>query len=354
MPAQFPYQLTRLGVLMAPQPGNPMEVEGVLNPASVRQGDTLWLYPRLVAAGNISRIGRARVIFDGEQPSVVREGIALEPERGWEHGVAHGGVEDPRISRIDQLGLWVMTYVAFGPTGPRPALAISKDGYGWERLGPILFQYDDQLGTDLNLFPNKDVVFFPEPVPGPDGMPSIAMLHRPMWDLSFCRPGEAAPLPNGVEDERSGIWISYVPLAAALDDVRALTRPGEHKLVAMPEAEWEALKIGAGPAPYKVPEGWLLLYHGVTGTIDENGSFAPQNDVRYVAAGMILDAEDPSKVVMRSAQPLLEPDSPEEQTGTVANVVFPTAIEEVAGTHFVFYGMADSKIGLAQLARKEG
>ena len=84
----------------------------------------------------------------------------------------------------------VMTYVAYGPLGPKPALAVSDDLRSWTRLGPLHFEYQADLDTDLNLFPNKDTVFFPEPVPGPDGAPSYAMLHRPMWDLGWFREGE--------------------------------------------------------------------------------------------------------------------------------------------------------------------
>jgi predicted GH43/DUF377 family glycosyl hydrolase len=64
---------------------------------------------------------------------------------------------------------------------------------------------------------------------------------------------------------------------------------------------------------------------------------------------MLLDADDPSRVLARSERPLLEPEVAEERTGIVPNVVFPTAIEEVNGEHYVFYGMADSAIGVARL-----
>lgn len=103
-------------------------------------------------------------------------------------------MEDPRTTWIEALGLHVMSYVAYGPLGPKPALAVSKDLVAWERLGPIQFAYQADLDTDLNLFPNKDVVHFPEPVPGPDGEPCFAMLHRPMWDLGWFRPGEGVHL----------------------------------------------------------------------------------------------------------------------------------------------------------------
>jgi predicted GH43/DUF377 family glycosyl hydrolase len=66
---------------------------------------------------------------------------------------------------------------------------------------------------------------------------------------------------------------------------------------------------------------------------------------------MILDAADPSQVVCRTSEPLLVPELPDELVGTVANVVFPTAIEVIDGTHYVFYGMADAKIGVARLER---
>lgn len=138
-----------------------------------------------------------------------------------------------------------MSYVAYGPLGPKPALAVSTDLTEWTRLGPVQFAYQPDLDTDLNLFPNKDVVHFPEPVPGPGGEPSYAMLHRPMWDLGWFRPGEGVHLPAGLTDERPGIWISYVPVAEVEKDISALARPRHHKLVALSAHPWEDLKIGA-------------------------------------------------------------------------------------------------------------
>lgn len=351
-PIEIPFQFERVGVLMRPDPAEPAEAEGVLNPATAWGPDgQLYLYPRLVAAGNVSRVGRARVIIeDGVPTGVERLGAVLEAERGWEHGNTHGGVEDPRITWIPSLGQHVMTYVAFGPLGPRPALAISTDGVSWTRLGPVQFAYEDALDTDLNLFPNKDVVFFPEVVSDPDGVPSYAVLHRPMWDFSFVRPDERPPLPAGTDDDRASVWISYIAAEDVQRDITALTRPGRHRLVAGPEFEWEALKIGAGPAPLRVDEGWLVIHHGVTGTV-VGGAFVPQDDVHYVAGALLLDAVDPSLVIGRTAEPLLVPETVEETSGTVANVVFPTAIERIGSEYFVFYGMADSMIGVARLRR---
>lgn len=350
-PAPFPYALTRVGIVMSPEPGNELEAEGVLNPASGRGPDgELYLLPRLVATGNVSRVGLARVVVDDGVPvGVEREGIVLAPDRGYERGAENAGVEDPRVTFIARLGLHVMTYVAYGPLGPRTALAVSTDLRTWTRLGPALFAYDDALDMDLNLFHNKDTVFFPEPVTGPDGVESLAVLHRPMWDLGEVRESEGIRLPAGIDDPRQSIWIAFVPLAEVERDLAALTLWKGSRMLAGPEFPFEQLKIGGGPAPLRVPEGWLLLHHGVTGTLER--AFAQQQKVNYAAGGMILDADEPWKVVARSTEPLLAPETEDERSGIVPNVVFPTAIEAVDEVTYVFYGMADSKIGVARLDR---
>lgn len=344
-----PAALTRLGVLMTPQDGNPLEEEGVLNPASGRDADgRLWLLPRLVERGNVSRVGLVEVIVEGGRPAGVRrEGIVLAPDAGWERAHGHGGVEDPRTTWIPSLGVHVMTYIAFGPLGPHPALASSTDLHDWTRHGPLHFGYQGDLDTDLNMFPNKDCVFFAEPVTAPDGRPAYAMLHRPMWDLSWVRPGEGTYLPAGITDDRPSIWISYVPVDEVDGNPGALAHLQQHRLVAMPAYEYEALKIGAGPPPLAVDGGWLLIHHGVTGELVQG--WHQQQRVRYCAGAMLLDRDDPTRVLARSPEPLLEPVAPEETDGIVPNVVFPTAIEQIDGTYYVFYGMADSAIGVARL-----
>lgn len=349
----IPYRLSRMGVVMTPQDGDPNEAEGVLNPASGRGPDgALYLLPRLVAEGNVSRVGLARVVVeDGMPVSVEREGIVLEPDRGWERGVGNAGVEDPRTTWIDALRLHVMTYVAYGPLGPRTAVAVSDDLRAWRRLGPVHFRYQDELDMDLNLFHNKDTVFFPEPVTAPDGTEALAVLHRPMWDLGETKPGQGVRLPAGIEDPRQSIWISYVPLDAVRDDLANLVLWEQHRFVAGPEYPFEEVKIGGGPPPLRVPEGWLVLHHGVTGVIDN--AFAQQQRVNYAAGALLLDADDPSRVIARTPEPLLAPETDDERSGIVPNVVFPTAIEEVDGRLFVFYGMADSKIGVALLERTD-
>lgn len=349
-----PYALRRLGTIMSPEPGNPLEAEGVLNPGTAWGPDSeLYLFPRLVAEGNVSRVGRARVVLDDGVPvGVERLAVVLSPDESWERGRHNAGVEDPRITFVEPLGLHVMTYVAYGPLGPRPALAVSRDTAAWRRLGPIRFAYQPELRTDLNLFPNKDVAFFPELVPGPDGRPALALLHRPMWDLDWLRPGEGTSTPPGVDDDRPSIWIGYVDADAVARDLSALTYVEHSSLVAAPAMPYEESKIGGGPAPLRVPEGWLVLHHGVSGAVTKGFELA--HGARYTAGAMLLDAADPRRVLARTPEPLLVPETDDELRGTLGNVVFPTAVEEIGGRRFVFYGMADSRIGVAELVRDEG
>src|SRR5476649_2639104 len=124
-------------MVMEPEPGNPQEIEGVLNPGVARGPDGhLYLFPRLVARGNYSRIGIARVNFNqaGDPCGVVRLGIALEPEVGYERrSDGSGGCEDPRVTFVEPLQRYVMTYTALSSRGPRIALALSQDLFHWER-----------------------------------------------------------------------------------------------------------------------------------------------------------------------------------------------------------------------------
>ena len=233
--AEVPYTLTRVGVVMEPDLADPDEIEGVLNPGTGRDSEgRLYLLPRLVAAGNVSKVGLASVVVvNGVPVGVEREGVALSPDCGWEKAKTHAGVEDPRITWIEALGTNVMTYVAYGPLGPRPAIAVSTDMQNWTRLGPVHFEYDQALDLDLNLFSNKDVVFFPEPVPGVDGRLCFAALHRPTWDLDIVAPGMGEYLPAGTTDNRPGIWISYIPVDVVTADIAAMTHFRDHRQVAL-------------------------------------------------------------------------------------------------------------------------
>ncbi len=346
-----PYALRRIGTIMTSDANDPFEVEGVLNPGTAWGPDgELYLYPRIVAEGNVSRIARARVVVDDGQPvAVERLGVVGAPPAGWVYGAGHPRVAEPPLTLVEPHRRHGMTYVAYGPLGPKSAMAVSTDTVTWRRLGPVRFAYQPELDSDLNLFPNKDIVFFPDAVPGPDGRPSLAVLHRPMWDLDWLRDGEGARPPAGIDDDRPSIWIGYIDLEAATRDLSTLTHIEKSEMIVAPEAWYESAKIGAGPSPLRVPEGWLLLHHGVSGA--QPKGFELAHGSKYAAGAIILDAADPRRIIARSSEPLLAPEVAEEVSGTLGNVVFPTAIETIGGRDFVFYGMADSSIGVAELRR---
>ncbi|CAA9210209.1 MAG: GH130 [uncultured Chloroflexia bacterium] len=346
-----PFQMERLGTIMEGDASNPDEVLGVLNPACCRDRDGgLLLFPRVVAAQNYSRIGIAHVRFDadGTPTGVDRLGYALEPTEGYERNARTAGVEDARITYIDAIDLYVMAYVGYGPLGPRVALATSEDAYTWRRLGLAKFTYAAEYHTDFDLYVNKDAYLFPEPVHDPHGRPALAMIHRPDYNVNWWSTGGFPVQPSGIEETRPSIWISYAPLDAVKADPRNLCFWRDHQLLATPLYPWESLKIGGGAPPVLTPLGWVTIIHGVDGEILQGVDHQPR--VRYAAGVLVLDRDDPRKVLYRSREPILAPDTAEEQHGVVDNVVFPTAVDpRPDGRIDVFYGMADARIGVARM-----
>lgn len=340
-------ELRHLRVIMTPDPGDPNEAWGVLNPASAGSSDgALYLFPRLVAEGDYSRIGIARVCFDtaGDPIGVERLGVALEPQEPYERALrGQGGVEDPRITFVPLLGCYVMAYAALGPLGPRIALAVSKDLFSWERLG--LLRFEPTCQVDLTRFGNKDCVVLPAPVRDRAGRWAFGMLHRPTFlvqnpDGTVDRvvPACAARTP------RPSIWISYASLERAQADLHQLVNVHDNDVVAAPQEPWEGDKIGAGSPPILTDQGWLLYYHGVTEV--ETAPDQPK-DVCYRAGAMLLDREDPRRVLYRTSRPVLAPTEPDEQSGIVPHVVFPTAVHVRGRRVDVYYGAADTRVAVA-------
>lgn len=342
-----PFQVERLGIVMRPNLDDPHEVWGVLNPGGTRGPDgAYYLFPRLVARGNYSRIGRARVTFtpDGTPVGVERLGSALEPRESYEMTRMGGGVEDPRVTYVRPLELYVMAYTAYVPGHPRIALAASRDLVEWTRLG--LVHYAPGPGdVDLNKSGNKDGVIFPDVVPDPQGQPALAIIHRPTYAIEYrCDGCEFIPPPCGVETLEN-IWISYVPLESVGIDCHQLTLVADHRPLIAPQADWEQIKIGAGAPPVRLPDGWLLLYHAVS-LLPCGGA----EQVRYCMGAVVLDLEDPTRILYRSSHPMLQPETADEVQGIVTNVIFPTATDlRVDGRLDVYYGAADSAIGVARI-----
>ena len=236
------------------------------------------------------RVARSR---DGAH-FVVDPKPAVVPENRFEEY----GCEDPRATLID--GVWHVTYVSVGRLGITTSRLTTTDFRSFERHG-VMFLPD-----------HKDVVLFPGRVGG-----RYACFTRPM-PQSFGRV--------------LGMWIAFS------DD---LVNWGDHRPLALPRPGfWDDLRTGAGTTPFRVPEGWLEIYHGV------------DHNTRYALGGLLLDADDPSKVIARSPAPILAPIAPYEHEGLLPDIVFScghVALDAESRDIRVYYGAADICLAAADL-----
>ena len=343
----FTADFTRLGVVFKPG-RRAVDREGTINPASARLRDgSLRLYPRMIARGNISRIGCFRAHESSRGALTLNQcGYALIPATPYElRDESDGyGCEDPRITYIKVIGRYVLAYVAFGPRGPEVAAAVSRDGVAWKRLGLIRFQYNNASVAD------KDAAFFPEPIISPSGAPSLALYHRPtLWSLWRKHGKAAVQIIKRSRKAHEHISIAYIPLAAVRKDLRKLCEVRETHPLHLPAAGWGQVKVGGGTPPVRIREGWLSVMHGV----DECHEHRGQNHLRYSAGIIIQDATRLDQVIYRSPTPLFVPELPSEIRGRVGHVVFPTAIDPRPDlgerTFDIYYGMGDRRTGRGRL-----
>jgi predicted GH43/DUF377 family glycosyl hydrolase len=324
------------------------DCEGILNPASARLSDgTLCLYPRMVAHGNVSRVG----CFSAEEQTdgtlaVVQRGYALEPKAPYElrDGSDGYGCEDPRITFIAAIERYVMAYVAFGPRGPEVAVAVSTDGLVWKRLGLVLFKRTKESCAD------KDAAFFPEPVLSPSGVQSLAFYHRPtLWALWRKHGKDAVNIIKSSGKKHEGIAIGYIALDPVRKDLRKLCEVAETHPLRLPAADWGHVKVGGGTPPVRIREGWLAVIHGV----DELSPRDGETRLRYCAGIIVHDATRLDQVLYRSPTPLFAPELRSEVHGKVRNVVFPTALDprpDLGERVFdIYYGMGDREVGRGRL-----
>lgn len=267
--------------ILKPKRENDWESKLVFNPGAIYDKGLFHLIYRAVGEDDISRIGYAMSV-DGY------EFFRLDKPIFTPKGAAESkGCEDPRIVSIDDK--FYMTYTAYSIKGVRVSLASTQNFIQWERFGVVLPDRE-----------NKDAVLFPEKING-----KYVMLHRPM------------------EPPRS-IWIAYS------DD---LIHWGDFKKVMTPlEGRWDSVGIGSASPPLKTEKGWLLIYHG----IDEESV--------YRLGVALLDLSDPSRVIGRHPDPILQPEEDYELRGEVREVVFGCGICEVEDKYFIYYGAADRVI----------
>ena len=316
------------------------ENEGVLNPAVIREGDSVHVFYRAVQKGNHSSIGYCRL----EGPLTVAERWdkpILIPESDFE---SHG-VEDARIVKIDDQ--YYMTYTGYDGTNARGALATSKDLKHFTKKGIIvphityskfvtLLESAGKVNEDyyLNqkfyhqeadiekkiLLWDKNVIFFPRKIND-----NFVFLHR-------IRPGIQLVSIKNLKELTKEFWTNYI---LNLQD----------HIVIDPVYNHELSYIGGGCPPIETEHGWLLIYHGVEKT--SKGHHV------YSACAALLDLNNPVKRIARLPFALFSPEYEWELKGEVDNVVFPTGTAVFGDTLFIYYGAADERIACASVNLSE-
>jgi predicted GH43/DUF377 family glycosyl hydrolase len=325
-------------------PENPIVVPGkypwrasnVFNPAVIRDQGTFYMVER--AAGGLRPFHCYLGLLksdDGIHFTHVQDTPVFTPA---DLGFPFGSIQYPRLVKIDDT--FYLTYAlrpssyGYAPTGTgkpeeirytfpaphgkpenfltRSGILESKDLVHWTQVA-----YTTPF--DIN---DRDNVLFPEKING-----KFALLRRPEPPLDGKR------FPGAPPSDQAGIWICYS------DDLKTWSTP---KLVATAVTGWEYKKIGGSAPPIKTDAGWLTLYHGVDAANI------------YRCGVMILDAENPARVVARAKSFILEPQEYYEKFGLyIPNVVFPTGNVVVNGVVYIYYGVTDTAICLATVPLAE-
>ncbi|MBI2266853.1 MAG: glycosidase [Armatimonadetes bacterium] len=222
------------------------------------------------------------------------------PEEVW-------GIEDPRITWVDELQQFAIVYTSYSTSGPLVSMAMTRDFRKFERKGLVMPPED------------KDAALLPRRFGG-----RWALVHRPIANYPA---------------NKANIWISFSP---------DLKHWGDHTVVleARSGGWWDANKVGLSPQPIETPEGWLIVYHGVRTT---------PSGCLYRLGLALLDREDPTRVLYRGDEWVFGPDQPYERIGDVGDVVFPCGMtcDPETGDIRLYYGAADTAIALATANMKD-
>lgn len=271
----------------------PYPINSVFNPGVTRMNNQVLLLNRVEDMRGFSHLTVARS-DDGltnwqidPQPTMLADNSTME-ER-W-------GLEDPRIVWLEEQKQYAITYVSFGAGGPVVSLAITRNFRTFARLGGLIPPED------------KDACLFPRRFNG-----RFVLIHRPIVR------GEAH------------IWISMSP---------DLKHWGDHRVLLKTRyAHWDGLRIGLGCQPIEIPEGWLLVYHGVRHTTASH---------LYRTGIALLDKNEPWRVLRRSDEWVLGPKTIYERMGDVSDVTFVTGGVIMPNNQlYLYYGAADDKVAVA-------
>ena len=275
----------------------PYRANSVFNAAAAEVDGKILLLARVEDFRGFSHLTAARS-DDGITNWQIDSEPTMKPEPE-KHPEEIWGIEDPRITWIEDMGKWAICYTAYSRGGPLVSMALTTNFKTFRRLGPVMTPED------------KDAALFPVKFNG-----LWAMLHRPVARSSMLG---------------AHIWISFSP---------NLKHWGEHQEIiqAREGGWWDANKIGLCSPPLETKAGWLILYHGVRTTA--SGSI-------YRLGLALLDLENPMKVIRRTDEWIFGPKTHYEREGDVDDVVFPCGWVVKDGKVLIYYGAADSRLCLA-------
>jgi predicted GH43/DUF377 family glycosyl hydrolase len=291
----------RLGVKMAPKE-NGLGRFARFNPGVLRENDVVHMLYRATnsaiqdKARYVSTIGYARLDLDGRV--LYDSDVPVISPRDEADRM---GCEDPRILEFE--GRRLVFYTAYSGKLTRVAVDETRDFTSFDRLGLIGHELWD-----------KDAFIIPGRVSGG----RVAYLHRVEPDIQL-------EFASELEDYFDPAYWKDYPARLA------------HSVILRRQQPWEERKIGGSLPPVPTDRGWLFITHGVT------------MDYVYRAGAVLLDREDPRKVLGRLPYPILEPVEPWEREGDVPNVVFPEGVYERDGYLYIYYGAADKYIALARI-----
>ena len=293
---QSPLRRFKGNPIIAPRAGVLWEARGTFNPAAIDLGNKTHILYRAVSDDNISSIGYASSsdgfsIDERSNKPIYRPRLEFELR----------GCEDPRVILIDRRIF--MTYTAYDGIVPRVAVTsigsdefLKKKWSAW-RAPEIITPMDVD---------NKDATILPEAV-----NEKYLVFHR----------------------VHESICADFI---ASLDFSREkITRCIE--MLSPRKGMWDGLKVGISTPPVRTPKGWLMLYHGVSWS------------AIYRVGAILLDFEDPTIVLARTAIPFFEPEEDYERLGSIQNVVFPCGLVVRGGVVYIYYGGADSVVGVATI-----
>ena len=297
-PAHLQKYAERIRALFVREPRNPiirpedvpMPCKAVCNPGAVEFEGEVLLLLRVIDPNDRSSLVVARS-KDGIGDWRIEREALLAPQEWFDDW----GCEDARITYLADREEYVIAYAGYSRFGAGVCLATTKDFRTATRLGMVIHPY------------NKDAVLFPEKIAG-----RYRMLHRPTM----------APLED--------VWISesedLLHWGAPRCVLHESDRPG-----------WQGGKVGAGPPPFRVDDGWALIYHGVERS---------ESHWTYRAGMALRDGDVPERLMSRWPEWVFAPEESYEHTEDGQGIVFPTGIVRRDGHQFMYYGAGDRFVGL--------